>query len=352
MAADNNSSKPMNLEDIAAKAGVSRSTVSRVINGEPYVSEKTRTRVLAVIEQEGFTPNPGARMLVTQRTNVIGVVIPQLPSTVFGDDAAYFPLLLQGATEAANERNYAVLLWLGLPNESEQEYCRRVTRNRLMDGMVIGSVFHNTPLVSQLLKQNVLFVQIERSVEHPEEVNYVSIDNTKAAQTAVDHLIIHGRKRIGMISGTFDIPDMLDRFEGYRSALRNAGIAYDASLVVQGHYTARSGYVATKALLEKKVDAIFAATDLMAVGAYQAIRDTNLRIPDDIAVVGFDDIPQASQLTPQLTTVRQHTRQRGARAANLLIDLVEGVLTPPQQILLPTQLVIRESCGAINPSAN
>lgn len=339
----------MNLEDIAAKAGVSRSTVSRVINDEPYVSEKTRQRVLAVIEQEGFTPNPGARMMVTQRSHIIGIVIPQLPSTVFSDDASYFPLLLQGATEAANERDYAVLLWLGLADESDEAYSRRVMRNRLMDGMIVASVFHNMALITQLLSQRSLFVQIERSIEHPDQVSYVSVDNTQAARMAVTHLVDQGRRCVGAITGTFDIPDMLDRFEGYRGALREAGYPYDSGLVAQGYYTARSGYIAMKGLIERQVDAVFVSTDLMAIGAYQAIHEAGLRIPDDIAVVGFDDIPRAATLTPPLTTVRQNVRQRGARAAGLLIDLIEGRAAPPQQILLPTQLVIRESCGAVRP---
>lgn len=341
--------KPMNLEDIAAKAGVSRSTVSRVINGEPYVSEKTRNRVLAVIEQEGFSPNPGARMMVTQRTNVIGLVIPHLPSTVFADDALFYPQLLQGVTEAANERDYAVLLWSGLPNESEEDMCKRVSRNRLMDGIVVASVFHNAPLIKQLHKQKTPFVQIERSFEFPDTTSYVSLDNVKAAELAVAHLLENGRRRIGIITGTFEVPDMFDRYQGYCNALRAYSIPVDPALMVEGNYTRRSGYIATKQLLNQNVDAIFASTDLMAIGTLQAIEEAGLRCPDDVAVVGFDDIPPASHTTPALSTVRQNVRQRGARAAGLLIDLISGVLEGPAQILIPTQLVIRDTSGTKIP---
>jgi LacI family transcriptional regulator len=339
--------KPSNLEDIAAKAGVSRSTVSRVINDEPYVSEKTRQRVLKVIEQEGFSPNPAARMLVTQRTNVIGVVFPHTPSTVFADDANFYPQLLQGATEAANERDYAVLLWLGLPNETEDALARRVARNRLMDGLIIASVFHNGPLIELLIAQRTPFVQIERSLDYPDQVSYVSLDNARAAEDAVRHLLECGRRRVGTITGTFEIPDVFDRYQGYLRALESYGIAFEPGYVAEGNYTQRSGFVAAKQLINHGVDAIFAATDLMALGALEAIAAAGLHCPDDVAVVGFDDIPAAARANPPLTTVRQNVRQRGARSASLLIDLVSGAKDNPTQILIPTQLVIRASSGAM-----
>lgn len=337
----------MNLEDIAKKAGVSRSTVSRVINNDIYVSSKTREKVMAVIEQEGFSPNPAARSLVTQRTQTIGLVIPLTPSVVFLDDAFYFPILMQGVAEAAYGRDYGIMLWLGQSSESEGDFYNRIIKNRRMDGLIVSSTPSNYSLVDRLLEKQVPFVQVERPVQYQSEINYISVDNVKAGQDAVDHLINTGRRRIGIITGEFTIPDAVDRFEGYKRALKNASLPFDEDLVFEGQFSRRSGYLGARALLEQHVDAIFACTDLMALGALQALQDFNVSVPEEVAVVGFDDLPSATLVKPQLTTVRQPILQKGVRAANVLIDLIEGCVEPPQQILLPTQLVIRESCGAV-----
>lgn len=340
----------MNLEDIARKAGVSRSTVSRVINNEDYVSEKTRARVMAVIEQEGFTPNPAARALVTQRTQVIGVVIPTAFSVVF-EDSLYFPTLLQGISEATHARDYATLLWLGQPSEDEELFHKRVLKNRLMDGLIIASATKTNQgsFIDHLLRMKTPFVMVERPIHRAEEVSYVTVDNVQAAQNAVSHLINQGRRRIGIITGDMDNADGLDRFQGYKNALLQAHLPFDATLVMEGHFTQRSGYLGMKALLERNVDAVFASSDLTAVGALQAIQEAGLHVPKDISLVGFDDLPHSQQTLPQLTTVRHPIQRKGAHAATVLLDLIEGVIEGPQQILLPTQLVIRESCGALIP---
>jgi LacI family transcriptional regulator len=339
--------KRLSLEDIARKAGVSRSTVSRVINHDPNVHEKTRERVQKVIQENHFTPNPSARALVTQRTRILGVVIPHEPTTVFLDEAFYFPLLLEGVAEAASERDYGVLLWLGRPDEDRDAFYGRIIQNRWMDGLILASSPNADPLVERLLHANQPFVQVERTFNNHNQVSYVTVDNVKAAQAIVDHLINQGRRRIAIITGDLIVPDAIDRLEGYKLALRSAGLPIDESLIYIGQFNRRSGYLGMKALVNQNIDAVFTSMDAMAAGAMEVLHNAGLRIPDDVAVVGFDDLPIAQRLSPPLTTIRQPIRQKGARAADLLIDLVEGAVEGPQQILLPTQLVIRESCGAL-----
>ena len=338
-------SRMMNLEDIARKAGVSRSTVSRVINNEPYVSAKTREKVLAVIKEVGFSPNPGARMLVTRRTQVIGIVIPHTLAVVF-EDPYYFPTLLQGIAEAAQKRDYATLLWVGHSNEDEERFYHRVLQNRLMDGLVIASATSEVSIVERLLKNRTPFVMVERPAVYADQISYVTVDNVRAAQTAVEHLINQGRRRIGTITGDLENTDGQDRLTGYQNALRKAGLPVDPALIVAGHFSRRSGYLGMKMLLKQGVDAVFAASDTTALGALQAMGEVGVRVPEDVAIVGFDDLPLALDASPQLTTIRQPIEQKGYQAAALLLDLLEGAVDGPQQILLPTQLVIRQSSGA------
>ena len=331
----------MNLEDIARKAGVSRSTVSRVINNEPYVSAKTRDKVLKIIQTVGFTPNPGARMLVTQRTQVIGIVIPRNLSVVF-EDPYYFPTLLQGVAEAAQERNYATLLWLGSSNEDGERFYKRILKNRLMDGLVIASAA--TPdIFKRLLAQEIPFVTVERPADYEDRVSYVSLDNVGAARTAVEHLISLGRKRVATIIGQQDNVDAVDRLIGYREVLEAFHVPYNPAFVAPGYFSRRGGYLAMKTLLKQNVDAVFAASDTMAIGALQALQENGVRVPEDVALIGFDDLPLALLSTPHLTTIRQPIQSRGYQATNLLLDILAGNIQGPRQVLLPTQLVIRQS---------
>ncbi len=334
----------MNLEDIARRAGVSRSTVSRVINNEPYVNSKTRERVLAIVEAEGFTPNPAARMLVTQRAQVIGVAIPRTLTSVF-EATDYFPALLQGVSDGAQERDYATLLWLGHSDQDRDRFYGRILRNRLMDGLIIASATSDLLLNPRLLNTGAIVVTVERPLAYADRVSYVTVDNIKAAEDAVNHLLNLGRRRIGHITGAMDNPDAQDRLAGFQGALQQVGL-FNPDLVAEGMFTTQSGYLGMMQILKRgPVDAVFAASDSMAFGALQALREAHLRVPQDVALVGFDDLPHASEATPRLTTIRQPIQQKGYLATRLLLDLIEGKLEGPQQIILPTQLVIRESTG-------
>jgi len=332
----------MKLEDIAKKAGVSRSTVSRVINKEPYVSEKTRQRVLAVIEQEGFSPNAAARALVTQRTHIIGVVIPG-NIDVFFTDNSYYPMLLQGIAVAAHERDFAILLWLGQSHDDREHFTRKVLGNRQMDGMVIASLQSDHPLIAMLPDIKIPLVTVDRPEIFDDQISYVTIDNVRAAVDAVSHLVSIGRRRIAHITGHLTITDGQDRLLGYRKALEQAGLPFDTSLIHHGNFSYEQGYEGMKRLLLQRPDALFAAGDTIAMGALQALQEAGLHVPDDVAVVGFDDLNETIDSKPPLTTVRQPVQQKGAQAAHLLIDLIEGKRVGPHQVLLPTELIVRQS---------
>ncbi len=339
----------MNLEDIAKKAGVSRSTVSRVINDDPNVSKRTRERVLAVIAQENFHPNAAARTLVTRRTEVIGVVIPT-PENIFFTDNSYFPMLLAGLGEATRERNYALLLWLGEVTDNDERLINKISNHHLMDGLVIASLDSRHPLYLRLADLRRPFVMIDKPMSRTEQISYVSIDNVRAGELATEHLIRLGRRRIAHITGQMTTSDGYERFLGYKQALERHGLPFDEQLVHYGYFGRAAGYEGAKQLFAGKPDAVFAAGDTIAIGVLQAAHEARLRVPHDIALVGVDDIDVARTAIPQLTTVRQPVQRKGAAAAQTLIDLIEGKVSGPQHVLLPIELVIRGSCGALTGS--
>ena len=332
----------MKLEDIAKKVGVSRSTVSRVINNQPYVGERTRQRVLKVIEQEQFQPDPAARALVTGRTEIIGVAIPQTTNVFFGDNS-YFPMLLQGIAETTIKRDYAMLVWLGHSHEERAGFSERVSKNRQPDGLITASVTQNDPLFDRLINMKRTFVMVETPPRFDDSVNYVTIDNVRASEQAVEHLSALGRRRIATITGQLNIRDGADRLQGYKNGLERVGLPFDPQIVYPGQFSRDYGYDGIKHLLQFNPDAVVCGGDTIAIGAIEAIQEAGLRVPDDIAVVGFDDLDVALKSNPPLTTIRHSVQRVGEVAAQLLIDIIEGKVQPPHHIVLPTELVVRQS---------
>ncbi len=332
----------MKLEDIAKKVGVSRSTVSRVINNQPYVGERTRQRVMKVIEQEQFQPDPAARALVTGRTEIIGVAIPQTTNVFFGDNS-YFPMLLQGIAETTIKRDYAMLLWLGQSLEERNGFSERVSKNRQPDGLIIASVTENDPLFSRLITMKRTFVMVETPPRFDEIVNYVTIDNVRASEQVVEHLASVGYRRIATITGQLNIRDGTDRLQGFKNGMEKVGLPVDPDLIYPGQFSREYGYMGMKHLLQFKPDAVICGGDTVAIGAIDAIHEAGLKVPDDVAIVGFDDLDVAVQSDPPLTTIRHSVQRVGEVAAQLLIDLIEGKVQAPHHIVLPTELVVRQS---------
>jgi LacI family transcriptional regulator len=332
------------LEEVARLAGVSRSTVSRVINDHRNVREETRERVREAIRRCGYEPNVVARSLVTNRTQIIGMIIPEAVTKLFTDP--FFPLLLAGATEACNAHHHHLMLSLFTGAADRQALYRRVLHSGYLDGAIVASAPADDQLVSDLMRDGIPFVSIGR---HPNDrVHYVDVDNVGGARMAVEHLIRAGYERVGTITGRLDLSAGQDRLEGYRQALRVSGIPVDENLIVEGDYTERSGALGLQKLLPFSPDAVFAASDTMAIGALQALRQAGLQVPGDIALVGFDDIALASVVDPALTTVRQPIERMGSTAVELLLSRLEGSLDKrphTNRIVLPMELVVRNSCG-------
>ncbi|NDJ78605.1 MAG: LacI family transcriptional regulator, partial [Chloroflexi bacterium] len=260
----------LNLEDIAKFAGVSRSTVSRVINNAPNVSETTRARVLEVIEEHNFTPNVAARSLVTQRSQVLGIYIPHLVDELFADP--YFSILIQSITTRANEQDYDVMLWLTGQQSISEHLHRRALDNRLVDGLVLASTSKYDPFPPTLLERGRTFICNGRPFENDQAYNYVDTTNQRGAQQAVEHLARLGRKRIATVTGRMDLTSGYDRLQGYRHGMEQLGLPCDDSLIAESDFTEIGGYMGMRRLLPYKPEAVFVASDLMALGALRAIR--------------------------------------------------------------------------------
>lgn len=328
------------IEEIALKAGVGRSTVSRVLNEDPRVSDGTRQRVLEILRQENFQPNFAARTLASGRSDVIGAVVPMALPSVFGDP--FFPRFLEGVAAACDAADALLMLWLALPEE-EQRKVGKVLGNGPVDGLVIAAHVVGDPLVEALRNGNKKFVLAGRY--DADDVSYVCVDNRASAHGAVTHLLRSGRTRVAHITGPLRMVDAEDRLAGYRDALRDFRLPYDDELVAEGDWSEASGYAAMRRLLATKPDAVFAGNDAMALAAMRALKEEGLRVPDDVAVVGFDDAPAAPAADPALTTVRQPVRRLGEVATTTLLELIEDPSGPPRRTVLPTELVLRASSG-------
>jgi LacI family transcriptional regulator len=333
------------LEEVARLAGVSRSTVSRVINNHPNVRTEKRERVWQVIRKSGYQPHAVARSLVTNRTQIVGMVIPEAVTRLFTDP--FFPILLRGATDACNAHRYQLMLSLFAASANQQEMYQNLLGNGYLDGVIVASASLDDPLISNLVHDRVPFVSVGR---HPNrQVHFVDVDNFGGARMAVEHLIRLGHQRIATITGPLDMAHGQDRLEGYHQALATHRIPVEEDLIVEGDFTESSGMASMQRLLPADPTAVFVASDTMAVGALKALRQAGREVPQEIALVSFDDIPIASAIEPGLTTVRQPIERMGSMAVEVLLSLVESSPeeeAPVHRIVLPTELVVRASCGS------
>ena len=334
----------LTLEDIARKTGVSRSTVSRVINNQPNVREDVRKKVKDAIQKTGFHPHAAARALASQHSSTIGLMLPHSVSFFFTDP--YYAFITKGIAQACNQHDYTLALFLVGSKDDEERIFPRVSRKGLLDGVLVQSGHHgDQEIIGRMIDAQMPVVVLGRPFRS-DNVTYVDIDNIYASYQAVNHLIRLGRKRIGTIHGPAASTVGLDRKEGYRKALSERGIQVEESLMVEGDFTEASGYSAMQRLISSKPDAIFAASDAMAIGAIRAVREMGLRVPEDMAFVGFDDLPMATISNVQLTTIRQPVVQFGIRAVEALLNQIENDDKQPHRIIMETELIIRETCGA------
>lgn len=334
----------LRLEDIAKKAGVSRSTVSRVVNNQLNVSDKVRQRVLKVIEETGFSPNAAARTLVSQRSNTIGLILPHSVSTFFTDP--FYPHLIKGISLACNHYDFTLALFVAGTREYQEKILPRLSSRGFLDGIIIQSGHHaDQSIILELAKTNIPLLVAGRPL-YEDKVCYIDIDNVSASEKAVRHLISLNHKHIATITGPLTSTVGLDRLTGYKMALENSGLKYNTSLVIESDFTESGGYKAMKNLLQAQPDAVFAASDMMAIGAIRAIREAQLNVPDDVAVIGFDDLPIPAVNEFQLTTIHQPVVQFGFKAVETLIELIESDNSVVKRVLMDTELIIRKTCGS------
>ncbi|HET9188458.1 MAG TPA: LacI family DNA-binding transcriptional regulator [Acidothermaceae bacterium] len=324
---------------VAAAAGVSKTTVSRVLTGSPRVSAEARAAVEKAIEQLGYVPNRAARSLVTRRTDTIALIVSEPESRLFSEP--FFAGTVRGISEELARTDYAFVL---LSAEGDITRIERYIMNGHADGMILMSLHKQDPLLQLLTRTHTPVVLSGRPFAG-DNVPYVDSDNRTGAARAVQHLVATGRKRITTITGPADMPVGVDRLEGFRDALPAGARKSWRRMVAHGDFSEESGERAMRELLERvpDLDAVFAASDLMAVGAMRALRASGRKVPDDVAVVGFDDSHAARLTDPQLTTVRQPMEEMGRSLARLLLTQLRNPGKRPASLIVPTELVVRDS---------
>jgi DNA-binding LacI/PurR family transcriptional regulator len=329
------------LEEVGAAAGVSRATVSRVINGSPRVSPEAKAAVERAIDKLGYSPNRAARSLVTRRTDTLALVVSEPKEGFFSEP--FFTAVVRGLSAAAAQDDKNLVLVMAQDGD-DRERASRFLRADHVDGIVLMSLHGDDPLPRQLRRAGMPTVLIGRPLGRA-TVPYVDADNRGGARIAVEHLLGLGRQTVATISGPSSMCAGIDRLAGYHDALGAAGLRSVAALVEEGDFGQESGYDAMQRLLRRrpKVDAVFAASDLMAAGALSALRDAGRDVPGDVAVVGFDDFLFAAHTSPPLTTMRQPLEEMTEATAELLLRRVSGDGPAIERVICPTRLVRRVS---------
>jgi DNA-binding LacI/PurR family transcriptional regulator len=325
------------IEDVAAMAGVSRGSVSRVLNGGRYVSPGTLDAVNRAIKKTGYVVNQHARSLVTQRSESVAFILSEPTERLFADPN--FAVLLRGCTQALAQHDIGLFVCIAA-SASERTRISRFLAAGHVDGALLVSAHVGDPLLGLLGAAGVPYVACGAPPGHESALSYVAVDERGGARSMVEYLRSAGRTRIATITGPLDTSGGRGRLEGYRDV---AGPAFDESLVEEGDYTRESGERAMTRLLARRpdLDAVFVAADAMALGALQALRQAGRRVPDDVAVGGFDDSSAAVAATPALTTVRQPWTRISSEMVRLLLAAIDG--DTPAAVILPTELVHRGS---------
>ena len=329
------------LDEVAKLAGVSRATASRAINGADRVSPKARAAVEAAVRTLGYSPNPAARSLVTRRTDSIAVVVPEPDERVFADP--FFARTLRGTTQVLSERDLQLVLLLARPGEEEARTLRYL-RNRHVDGALVVSHHRHDTLAGHLADLHLPCVFIGRPWNSADRVAYVDTDNVAGGREATEELISRGRRRIGTIAGPADMSAGIDRLAGWRSAVLAAG--QDDKAVEHGDFTEHGGEAAAKKLLDRhpELDGIVVASDLMAVGALKVLKAAGRRVPEDVAVIGYDDLGVSERADPPLTTIRNPIREMAEQATRLLLEQIDGDRTArAMRVIFPPALGRRDS---------
>ncbi|MDX5568934.1 LacI family DNA-binding transcriptional regulator [Streptomyces sp. ID05-04B] len=334
--------RPPTIHDVAREAGVSRGTVSRVLNGGHYVSPAAAEAVNAAIRRTGYVVNRHARSLITGRSDSVGFLLTEPQERFFEDPN--FNVLLRGCTQALAAHDVPLLLMLAGTEDERRRITRYITAGHV-DGVLLVSSHSGDPIATELREAGVPLVACGKpiGIGSNSKVSYVAADDRDGARDMVRHLLVQGRRRIGVVTGPLDTPGGVERLAGYREVLAEAGVPYDERLVVSGDYSRASGEAGAELLLAQapELDAVFVASDLMAQGVLTVLHRAGRRVPQDVAVGGFDDSPAATAASPSLTTIRQPWDRISSEMVRVLLAQIGG--EDPAAVILPTELVRRES---------
>ncbi|MFE3829784.1 LacI family DNA-binding transcriptional regulator [Streptomyces sp. NPDC059092] len=332
--------KPPTIHDVAREAGVSRGTVSRVLNGGHYVSPAAEEAVNAAIRRTGYVVNRHARSLITGRSDSVAFLLTEPQERFFEDPN--FNVLLRGCTQALAAHDIPLLLMIAGTKDERRRIARYITSGHV-DGVLLVSSHSGDRVTEQLRAARVPLVACGKPLGQSSKVSYVAADDRDGAREMVRHLVRGGRRRIATVTGPLDTPGGTERLAGYREVLAESGIEADDRLVAAGDYSRASGEAAAVELLRRApdLDAVFVASDLMARGVLAALGDAGRRVPEDVAVGGFDDSPAALDTRPALTTIRQPWDRISAEMVRVLLAQIGGEDT--STVILPTELVLRDS---------
>ena len=334
--------REITIVDVADEAGISYATVSRVINNKDHVSPEKRERVLRAMAQLGYVANMQARSLAGGESRVVGLLVDYLSSS-------YMDEIIRGIDEALDAENYDLMLYTTHRRKTkESAYVTKLTR-RLADGLLLILPRNASAYLDTLRQRQFPHVLVDY-LSDKQNAPSVSTTNFRGAYDAMSFLLSLGHQRIGFITGTMEFGCARDRLDGYRTALTDHGLPVDPQLICEGNFMQPQGYEGAQRLLslDERPTAIFASNDMMAFGVMEAARERGLRLPEDLSIVGFDDIPQSPYVHPALTTVRQPLEEMGRSAARLLLKYIAHPSAEIERIELPTRLVIRESCQALS----
>ena len=335
---DKNSNSKITIVDVARQAGVSFGTVSRVINNDVHVKKETRERVLKIMQQLDFVANRQARSLAGGRSHSIGVLVPDLGTGYIGE-------IIRGIDAELSLTDLDLILYTTHRTASKEASYVANLATGMVDGLLLVLPRSPTDFIGNLTERKFPFVLIDHQGAG-RDCPAVGATNWQGAYNATEYLIKLGHTRIGFITGSMDLGCAVDRLDGYRSALRTHHVPDFPEMVYEGNFFQPDGYAGAQALLALPVPptAIFASNDVMALGVMDAVRSRDLRVPGDVSVIGFDDIPQASLVHPALTTVNQPLEKMGRVATQKLLDLLQNPGKAAERIELPTELIIRDSC--------
>jgi LacI family transcriptional regulator len=332
---------PSTIKDVAERARVSTATVSRVISGSGRVSKRLEQRVRNAILTLDYRPNQVARRLRKRNTQIVGVVISDIQNP-------FFAALVEGIDSILKQNDYLLLLGSSSENPQREQQHLRTFLSEVVSGIIFATTGEDTDIYSRIQQEGIPLVAVDRK-PGDFEVDSVQVANEAAASQAIDHLVAEGHQRIGLIAGPSQLSTAMQRLAGYRCGLQAAGLPIDPDLIQGGDFRQPSGYQAMRRLLElpRPPSAVLVSNNLMTLGALQMIHERGLHIPQEIALIGFDDMPWASSLRPALTVIAQPVYEMGVLAAQLLLARIQEPHKRIEQIVLDTELIVRASCWCL-----